>query len=92
MIDPPREAAVRAVHPCQEAGVHVKMITGGHPLTASAIARQIGFNGAKTMQVLTGRDLEKLTANKLIVAAVEEGRGVHGPIQRLRPSSLDALR
>lgn len=59
MLDPPRQAAIRAVRACAEAGVAVKMITGDHADTAQAIARQLGLvsDGA---QVLTGRDIAAL--------------------------------
>ena len=46
MMDPPRPEAIEAVHSCQAAGIRVKMITGDHAGTASAIARQIGLHGA----------------------------------------------
>ncbi|MDA8164597.1 MAG: cation-transporting P-type ATPase [Desulfobacteraceae bacterium] len=71
MIDPPREAAVAAVKTCQAAGVRVKMITGDHPLTAGAIARQVGLAGAddEDVPVLTGRDLARLSDRELIAAA-----------------------
>ena len=45
MIDPPRPEAIAAVRACRSAGIHVKMITGDHALTAQAIARQIGLDG-----------------------------------------------
>ena len=41
--DPPREEVPKAVRDCQEAGVRVVMVTGDHPVTAEAIARQIGL-------------------------------------------------
>ncbi|MFZ5770432.1 MAG: cation-transporting P-type ATPase [Thermodesulfobacteriota bacterium] len=72
MIDPPREEAVSAVKICQAAGVAVKMITGDHPLTAAAIARQVGLAGAAgkgKVPVLTGRELAGLTDSQLIDAA-----------------------
>jgi magnesium-transporting ATPase (P-type) len=58
MIDPPREAAVKAVSACQEAGIKVKMITGDHAVTARAIGRAIGLCDDGT--VLTGSELVKL--------------------------------
>lgn len=47
MMDPPRLEAIDAVDTCQAAGIRVKMITGDHVGTASAIARQIGLDGAE---------------------------------------------
>lgn len=41
--DPPREHAAAAVAACRQMGVRVAMITGDHPGTAAAIARQVGL-------------------------------------------------
>ena len=43
MIDPPRDDAIAAVAECRAAGIRVKMITGDHASTASAIGRQLGL-------------------------------------------------
>lgn len=72
MMDPPRQEAVQAVRECYEAGVAVKMITGDHALTAVAIARRIGIgssSGDESPAVLTGRQLDKLSDEELILAA-----------------------
>lgn len=76
MIDPPRAEAISAVRACQSAGIHVKMITGDHALTAQAIARQIGLNGRgndatrpEGPLVLTGRELAELSDAQLIDTA-----------------------
>lgn len=45
MIDPPRAEAVKAVAACRRAGILVKMITGDHPGTATAIGRMLGLAG-----------------------------------------------
>ena len=45
MLDPPRPAAARAVAACRAAGIAVKMITGDHAATATAIAGQVGLFG-----------------------------------------------
>jgi magnesium-transporting ATPase (P-type) len=57
IIDPPREEAVRAVQECQQAGIRVKMITGDHAVTASAIGRKLGMAVDRT---LTGDEIETL--------------------------------
>ncbi|VIO93925.1 Uncharacterized protein BM_BM10442 [Brugia malayi] len=43
MIDPPRPAVPHAVNLCQSAGIKIVMVTGDHPLTAEAIARQVNI-------------------------------------------------
>ncbi|CAN5147281.1 cation-transporting P-type ATPase [soil metagenome] len=62
MLDPPRPAARSAVEACRNAGIQVKMITGDHARTATAIAVQVGLlrDNAEPGDVLTGRDLEAL--------------------------------
>ena len=64
MIDPARPEVRGAVATCQEAGVRVMMITGDHPLTAQAIARDLGLvaDGARAV---TGADLDRLDADDL---------------------------
>lgn len=74
MIDPPRLEAISAVRACQSAGIHVKMITGDHALTAQAIAQQIGLNGRDAARpgspkVMTGHDLAALPDSQLIDTA-----------------------
>ena len=69
MIDPPREEAIRAVRICRAAGIRVKMITGDHAVTASAIAAQVGLDGGgadKAVPVLTGQQLAALSDRELI--------------------------
>ncbi|HWJ08245.1 MAG TPA: cation-transporting P-type ATPase [Nocardioides sp.] len=45
MIDPPREDAVDVVRTCRAAGIRPLLITGDHPKTALAVARQVGIAG-----------------------------------------------
>ena len=58
-IDPPRAEATAAVADCRSAGISVKMITGDHAATASAIAHQLGI--ADAPEVLTGHDLDTIS-------------------------------
>jgi P-type Ca2+ transporter type 2C len=58
MIDPPRPEAKAAVRKCEEAGIKVMMITGDHPLTAKAVAEELGLS--KHGGVVNGAELEAM--------------------------------
>ncbi len=64
MIDPPRQEAIRAVEACQTAGIGVKMITGDHGVTASAIARMLNLSQGE-IQALSGKSLEQMSDREL---------------------------
>lgn len=55
--DPPRPGAADALAACRRAGIRVAMITGDHPDTARAIAREVGLTIRNNDRVFTGRDL-----------------------------------
>jgi Ca2+-transporting ATPase len=59
MIDPPRPEAKAAIGTCEQAGIKTVMITGDHPLTAQAVARELGL--LKTGRVVTGAELEAMS-------------------------------
>lgn len=61
MIDPLRPEVKESVRACQAAGIQVAMVTGDHPVTAFAIARELGF-ADRPEQVVTGPLLEKVLA------------------------------
>lgn len=60
MIDPLRPGAKEAVAACRSAGVRVAMVTGDHPVTALAIARELGL-AHDPGEVVTGVELASLT-------------------------------
>jgi Ca2+-transporting ATPase len=67
MIDPPREEAKTAVERCQRAGIRPVMITGDHPATAAAIARELRM--LDSSRVVTGQELDEMTQEQLSDAA-----------------------
>ncbi len=62
--DPPRPDVAAALVQCQQAGIRVLMLTGDHPATARAIARQIGV--LRSEPVLMGAELAEMTDHTLI--------------------------
>ena len=64
MIDPPRDEVKGAVVRCREAGIRPVMITGDHPATASAIARELGI-ATESDIVVTGHELDSLSDDEL---------------------------
>ncbi len=59
MIDPLRPEAKDAVKRCQQAGIEVFMVTGDHPSTALAIAKELGIAESKE-QIITGAELKEM--------------------------------
>lgn len=57
LIDPPREEAKKAIELCRTSGIHPVMITGDHPVTARAIARELGILKPGDQGVVTGEQL-----------------------------------
>lgn len=89
IIDPLRSEAKAAIAACRQAGIEVAMITGDHPATAIAIARELdmvdGDDQSENSQVVTGPELrraldagtiDQLTSKARIFARV-------GPHQKL---------
>ena len=87
MIDPPRKEVKRAILVNQGAGIKDIMITGDHPLTAKAIAKEIGLSDG----ILTGEELDKLSDKQF--EKVVEGIAIYArvtPQHKVR--ILDALK
>ncbi len=58
MIDPPRPEAKAAIQTCRQAGIRVVMITGDHPVTAQAVASELGL--LRQGRVVTGPELDAM--------------------------------
>jgi Ca2+-transporting ATPase len=65
MIDPPRPEVKKAIAECHGAGIRVVMITGDHRLTATAIARELGFWEDDSVAV-TGAELAEMDDQSLL--------------------------
>jgi len=57
IVDPPRPAAKASIATAKAAGIRIRMITGDHAVTATAIARELGIDG----QVITGAEFGALS-------------------------------
>lgn len=62
--DPPRPEARDAVRRCREAGIRTVMITGDHPDTARAIARELGMLDRRD-ELVVGAELERMSDQDL---------------------------
>ena len=84
MIDPPRPEAKVAIDECKTAGITTVMITGDHPATAAAIAREIGILSEEELAV-TGKELQAMSDEEFY-AKVEKIRVYArvSPEQKLR--------
>lgn len=84
MIDPPRADAIAAVDLCGQAGINIVMITGDHPDTGLAIAKQLGIANSEP-QVKSGQELDLLSEQEL--AAITSATKVYArvsPAHKLR--------
>ena len=66
--DPPRPEVAAALQKCRDAGIKVIMVTGDHPHTATAIAREIGLVRSPAPVVITGEQLGHLSDIQLQLA------------------------
>ncbi len=83
MSDPPRPEARAAIATCRAAGIRPVMITGDHPLTARAVAVELGL--LQDGRVVTGSELEAMDDTSLAAAVGEiEVYARVSPIHKLR--------
>lgn len=66
--DPPRPEVPQALRKCREAGIKVIMVTGDHPRTAAAIAREIGLVKSEHPTIITGEQLRRISDIQLQLA------------------------
>eukprot|EP01115_Flamella_aegyptia_P001611 TRINITY_DN1266_c0_g1_i2.p1 TRINITY_DN1266_c0_g1~~TRINITY_DN1266_c0_g1_i2.p1 ORF type:complete len:907 (-),score=328.67 TRINITY_DN1266_c0_g1_i2:612-3332(-) len=74
LMDPPRPNVPDAVAKCKQAGVRVIMVTGDHPLTAQAIARQVGILEGDTVEDIAKREdieVSKVDKNRAVAIVVK---------------------
>ncbi|CAJ0559314.1 unnamed protein product, partial [Mesorhabditis spiculigera] len=95
MIDPPRPGVRMAVHLCQSAGIKVVMVTGDHPITAQAIAKQVHIidNGIDVTLLIDDTDApagEELYGTGRLKKT--EAIVVHGEqLKKLSETTLDSI-
>ncbi len=83
-IDPIREEVITAIEKCRQAGIKVVMITGDHPLTAFAIAKQLKMadnisevtDGEEIDKKLKGKGFDRFVFSKKVFSRVS-------PLQKL---------
>lgn len=90
-IDPLRPEVKLAIEKCQQAGIQVGMITGDHPATALAIARELGIAGSES-DIVTGAQLAEIKSGS--PEYIQKVAGAHvfarvSPLQKLH--IVDAL-
>ena len=79
MIDPLRPAVAEAIDHCNKSGIKVAMVTGDHPKTAFAIAKELGLaasfdqvvSGPELKAVLDEQEKRRLIADARVFARVE---------------------
>jgi calcium-translocating P-type ATPase len=66
--DPPRRGVAEAIRRCHGAGIRVILVTGDHPGTALAIAREVGIVAGDAPRVILGDELSRLSETALQLA------------------------
>lgn len=90
IMDPPRDDVPDAIEKCKDAGIKVFMVTGDHPLTARAIATEIGLldEGQRLLELLSASSIEALPSD----IETYDGAVVHGSvINSLSDEELKAI-
>ena len=75
--DPVRDGVAHAISACRHAGIHVMMVTGDHPLTARAVAREIGLGDAtpRSESANEASHVPRIVSGEAMEALVARGEG-----------------
>ncbi|WP_084643854.1 cation-translocating P-type ATPase [Ferrimonas futtsuensis] len=73
MVDPLRPESAQAVADCKRAGIRVVMVTGDHPITALAVARNLEL-AERADEIVTGESLRQAGGAQAVDAIVDRGR------------------
>lgn len=74
IYDPPRRETTPAIFDCSQAGIRVHMLTGDHPATAQAIAKEVGIipsnlsvlpSGVAESVVMKATDFDKMSEDQI---------------------------
>ncbi|EGD77429.1 sodium/potassium-transporting ATPase subunit alpha-1 [Salpingoeca rosetta] len=91
LIDPPRPTVPAAVAKCRSAGIKVMMVTGDHPITAQAIAKQVGIiHDEKTVEDIAeerGVDVSSVDPSEAGAIVIKDG----SELARMSAAELDRI-
>ena len=73
MIDPPKASVPDDVSKCRSAGIKVIMVTGDHPITAQAIAKEVGIISSQTDLIIYDDDTPIQSSHQPGVSACVPG-------------------